>query len=334
MSIISKTFKSAKFRRTIKLIQLTLFSITIFSLSVVIMGLVMNWTSSASNQPLLAGEQLSLQSLNLPVQIPIDFNRDKPLTVEITSKQIAPPTFGSTAVLAIDYDTGQILYQKNIHQRLAPASTTKVMTALVSIEHFKMGDMLLVYPEDLVEGSTMGLKAGEMLTYRGLLYGMLLNSGNDAAYTIASNYPGGLAAFMNRMNQLVSQLSLKNTHFQNPAGFDAYDHYSSAYDLSVIAKQAVEHPTLARVVATQETLVSTLDQTQEHNLKNLNELLDVPGVIGIKTGFTEKAGENFVGLIERDHHKVITVVLGSSDRFGETKQLMDWVYQNYSWEAK
>jgi D-alanyl-D-alanine carboxypeptidase len=256
----------------------------------------------------------------------------QPIT-RIVSGGIQEPAFTAGAALAEDLDTGEILYQKNINQKMSPASTTKIMTAVVASEYFQPYTVLTVNPGDTVAGSSMDLTVGEQLTFENLLYGMLLNSGNDAAFTIADNYPGGLSAFIIKMNEKADQLGLTNTHFQNPAGFDSPNHYSSASDLSIIAKEAIKDPNLAKIFATKQATVTTTDGTKAHNLFNLNELLSKNGVIGIKTGYTEIAGENFVGLVDRNGHKVLTVILNSTDRFGETKSLMDWVYDNFSWQV-
>ncbi len=251
--------------------------------------------------------------------------------IEIRSKGLISPKFNSLAVLAQDFDTGNILYQKDIHKRLFPASTTKIMTALEAVDYYKMGDLLEVKNESMVGGSSMGLTPGEKLSFRSLLYGMLLSSGNDAAYTIALNYPGGLDAFVLAMNQKTQSFGLTDTHFQNPAGFDDPNQYSSAYDLAKIAHQAVDNPSLARVISTKDTQVSSADSSRDFVLHNLNKLLGEDGVLGIKTGTTEEAGQNFVGLVEQNSHVILTVVLGSTDRFGESKNLIDWVYQNFTW---
>lgn len=284
------------------------------------------------NGVLLPADQLQLQSSNLgKIVQSVQVVESTPKPVTITDLGKPAPKFGSVAVLAMDYDTGKVLYDKNIHLRRSPASTTKLMTALVSVKHYQLGQVLTVMPEDTVQGSSMGLHAGETVTYRGLLYGMLLNSGNDAAFTIASNYPGGLIAFVGLMNKQVRDLGLIDTSFTNPAGFDGPGHYSSAYDLAVIAKAAVENNQIARIVGTKNTSVLAMDRSQEHELHNLNQLLGEPGVLGIKTGTTEQSGENFVGLVERNGRKIITVVLGSSDRFTESRNLINWVYDNFVW---
>ncbi len=257
---------------------------------------------------------------------------EKKPQIEIVDSKIPSPKFTATAVLATDISSGDILFQKNIHQRLAPASTTKIMTAIVASEYYKSGDILYIPQTAMVGGSSMGLTAGESLTFRSLLYGMLLNSGNDAAYTLALDYPGGLEAFVGAMNKKASDLGLQDTHFQNPAGFDSDNHYSSAYDLSQIAQEAIKNPIISKIVSTKETQVSSFDKTKVHPLKNLNKLLALSGVIGIKTGTTEKAGESLVALVQRDKHEILTVMLNSEDRFDETKSLIDWVYNNFSWK--
>lgn len=270
---------------------------------------------------------------------------EKKPSLAILSGQTPQPQFSAWATIAVDLESGQILYENNIHVRHAPASTTKLMTALVAEDYYSTAQILTVPQNAMVDGSVMGLLPGQKLTYRGLLYGMLLSSGNDAAYTLAIDSPGGFGDFVAKMNQRSQDLGLEDTHFVNPAGFDNPNHYSSAYDLSQIAKAVSRDPQLSRVVATKDTAVTLWSPQQATaeaspsarvpktiTLHNLNQLLNVPGVIGMKTGTTENAGENLVGLVERDGHKIITVMLGSKNRFIESKQLIDWVYSNYAWQ--
>ena len=252
--------------------------------------------------------------------------------VVLISAEIQQPTLTAVAAIAYDPNLEQILFQKNIHAKLAPASTTKIMTAIIASEHYNSGDLLTVPATALVGGSTMGLSAGEQLTFRSLLYGMMLNSGNDAAYTIAYNYPGGMEAFLAKMNSRAADLGAENTNFNNPAGFDSPNHYSSAYDLLLIGKEAMKNARLGTVFSTKETSVTSVDKSQSHVLKNLNKLLEEEGVLGIKTGTTEMAGESLVGLVERNNQTILTVMLNSQDRFGETKTLLNWIFTNYSWK--
>lgn len=248
------------------------------------------------------------------------------------TNSIQIPAVSATAIIIKDLDSGTLLYVKDPDKKVPIASTTKIMTALVASEYFNANDVLEAKDISLVSGSSMGLKPGEKMTFRSLLYGMLLNSGNDAAYTLADNYPGGRGSFIDAMNSKAAALRLLNTHFDNPAGFDSPNHYSSAFDLEKIAETAIGNSQLARVVSTKETVVYSIDKQSEHDLKNLNKLLNEPGVMGIKTGTTPLAKENLVGLVERDGHKILTVVLGSDDRFTETENLINWVYSNFTWD--
>lgn len=246
-------------------------------------------------------------------------------------KNIPVPSFTARAVLVKDLGTGTILYRKDTDVSLPIASTTKIMTALVASEYFKPNSEIRVL-NGAVSGARVGLFSGEDLSFRSLLYGMLLNSGNDAAYALAENYPGGVLGFVAAMNQKAASLGLLNTHFENPAGFDSPEHYSSARDLAKITELALQNSQLARIFATRETNIVSLDKKYTHQLQNLNKLLSqVKGVMGVKTGFTEEAKENLVTFVDRDSHQILTVVLGSDDRFGESTKLIEWAYANFTW---
>lgn len=248
------------------------------------------------------------------------------------SKNIPVPDISSRAVFIKDLTTDTTLFQKNANESLPIASTTKVMTALVAIKYFKPNSVLIVGDSAYVAGSKVGLAKNEDLSFRSLLYGMLLNSGNDAAFTIAENYPGGISGFVDAMNKEAQSLGLRATHFDNPAGFDSPNHYSSASDLDKITEEALKIGELARIFATKQTSIASLDKKYTHQLQNLNKLLSqVSGVLGVKTGYTDVAKENLVTLVERERKRVLIVVLGSDDRFGESTQLIDWVYQNFEW---
>lgn len=248
------------------------------------------------------------------------------------SNNLPLPNSTARAVLIKDLGTDTILYQKDANLSFPIASTTKIMTALVASEYFKPNSELIVGSSANTPGSKVGLVSGENLTFRSLLYGMLLNSGNDAAFTLAENYPGGVLGFVSAMNKKVAEKGLNNTHFDNPAGFDNPNHFSSASDLSFITEEALKNDTLSKIFATKETNIVSLNKKYTHQLFNLNKLLtNVKGVLGVKTGTTAQAKENLVTLVERDNHKVLLVVLGSNDRFGETTKLIDWTYSNFTW---
>lgn len=248
------------------------------------------------------------------------------------SKQIVPPTFSATAVLAKDLNSDYIYFAKDSDKRVPMASTTKIMTALVAMQYFQADDILSVPDLTLVTGSKMGLVSFEKITFRNLLYGLLLASGNDAAFALAQNYPGGEDKFLERMNTDIIAQGLLNTHFSNVAGFDQSNHYSSATDLAKIASLAMEEPLFARIVGTREAKVASADQAIVHHLKNLNKLLDQPRVLGIKTGTTPQAKENLVGLVDQNGQRILIVILGSNDRFEETEKLLEWIAVNFSWQ--
>ena len=166
-----------------------------------------------------------------------------------------------------------------------------------------------------------------------LLYGALIYSGNDAAWALANYYPGGEPRFVEAMNQKAQELHLSHSHFTNPVGYDDPDHYMTPVDLARLGEAALDSETIAKMVAIPEITISDVTHTYFHHLTNVNELLGkIPGVGGIKTGWTEEAGENLITLIERNGHRVITVVLHSQDRFSDTTKLIDWIFANYQWQ--
>lgn len=242
------------------------------------------------------------------------------------------PTFSAQGVMAVDLTSGVPLYQKNPDNALLPASTTKIVTALVALDTFPL-DHVITVGKVKVEGQKMGLVMGEQMKVEDLLYGLLVYSANDAAMVLAENYPGGYDNFIIAMNEKAKALSMKNSSFQNPVGLDGLTQISTARDLVRVSEVAMRSPEFAKIVGTKNITVKDVSGSKKHNLKNINELLGViPGVMGVKTGWTENARENLVTYIERDGHKIMIAVLGSQDRFGETKELIDWVFSSYKWE--
>lgn len=238
----------------------------------------------------------------------------------------------ASSVVVQDVISGIYLFRRASTERLSPASTTKVLSALVVLDRMNLDDIVTV--KDLKNnGQTIGLIEGERMTVENLLYGMLIQSGNDAGYALAQAYPGGLDAFMQVMNAKAKELHLNSSHFTNPVGYDDPNHYMTAEDLARLAEVALRNKTIAKMVGIPQITVSDVTHTNFHKLSNVNQLLGrIPGVAGIKTGWTEEAGENLVTLIERNGRRIIIVVLHSKDRFGDTIKLIDWVFGNYSWE--
>lgn len=259
---------------------------------------------------------------------------EKPRIIEpiIKLDALPSPLLSAKAIYAIDITTNKVLFSKNENEPILPASTTKIATALVSLSHYSL-DQVLTVGKINVNSHTMGLRTGEKITTENLLYGLLIYSANDAAEVLARNYSGGRENFVNAMNTLAETQELKNTHFTNPAGFDEYLHFSSAKDLTQLAKYAINNPTFSKIVATPKYTAKNQDGTIKYELANTNKLLkEIPGVTGIKTGRTDESDESLVTLISRDNHSIIISLLGSKDRFGETKTLLEWIFTNYEWK--
>lgn len=243
------------------------------------------------------------------------------------------PVISAEGAIAIDLNSGVSLYEKNADDPLLPASTTKIITALVSLDSYQLDQVLTVGKSVGVDGQKMGLYPGEQMKFEDLLYGLLVYSANDAATSLAQDYPGGYDAFISAMNAKAAELSMINTHFDNPVGLDTDGQHSTARDLVRASEVAMRNPEFAKVVGTKQVTVTDVTGKNVYNLKNINELLGtVPGVMGVKTGWTENARENLVTYIERDGHRVMIALLGSQDRFGETKELIDWIFTNYQWQ--
>lgn len=248
-------------------------------------------------------------------------------------KNAAEPVLTSKSVYAVDLDSGKVLFSKNSDTPILPASTTKMATALVALESYNLEDILTI-GKIKIDGQKIGLLEGEKITVKDLLYGLLVASGNDTAEVLAANYPGGRTSFVEKMNELAKTLGLENTHFVNPTGLDEFLHFSTAKDLVTIASFAIQNPLIAEIVATQEANTSSLNM-KSHKLSNINLLVGkIPGVVGVKTGWTLNSGESVITYINRDGKRVMIALMGSGDRFGETETLINWIFDNYSWSAK
>lgn len=245
----------------------------------------------------------------------------------------AAPVTSARSVLVVDSFSNAVLYELNPNERLRPASTTKLMTALVALDKYKTNDFLLT---DNIEegGSKMGLTKGDEVGVEEILKGLLINSGNDAAEVLADNYPLGRKQFIFQMNQKAQELNMNNTHYTNVSGFDEPNHYTSSKDLLLLTENMLKRSEVSGIVGIYQTTVYDKSKHKAYFLKNVNKLLaKIPGVFGVKTGYTEEAGECLITAVKRDNREILTVVLGSTDRFGETEKLIDWVFKNYRWQV-
>lgn len=199
------------------------------------------------------------------------------------------------------------------------ASTTKIMTAITAIKHYSMRDKIIVYADN-ISGARVGFKKGDEVSFEDMLYGLLLPSGNDAAVAIAQNYPGGQEAFVKKMNKNAKDFYLNSIHYTDPTGLEDMGDYANVIDLARLGSIAMKNSVFAKVVGTKNKEIKTINTGKSYNLYNLNKLLGSDGVVGIKTGFTDEAGEVLVTSKIYNDHMFIIVVMKSMDRFGDTKK--------------
>ncbi len=247
-------------------------------------------------------------------------------------KEKIPQTSAKSVVIR-DLESGVTLYSYNPEIRLPMASITKLMTALVALDYYSTEDILDVKRLAPAKGeSEMDLAVGDKVTVKNLIYGLLVPSGNDAAYTLADNYPGGIENFIYSMNKKAENLHLNNTHFENPSGLDNANHFSSAKDLSLLTVEALKNSLISEAVTTYGITLSDADKQKFYPVRNVNQFLGyLFGADGVKTGFTDAAGQCLVASVSRNGHRVVSVILGSQDRFGDSARMLEWVYRNYDW---
>jgi serine-type D-Ala-D-Ala carboxypeptidase (penicillin-binding protein 5/6) len=245
-------------------------------------------------------------------------------------RQIAPPSLAARGAFILDDTTGRALYAHHADMEWYPASTVKMMTALVTLQHLRPNSVVTVPARAAtVGGTTASLVPGERLSVRNLLYGLLLPSGNDAAVTFAVAISGSTLAFSNLMNAEARRLHLWHTHFLGATGLDSAGQYSTARDLAWLAHAMLRNSLLAHVVRTRTYRASSVDGRYVHTWTNLDQLLGAyPGEIGVKTGTTPLAGANLVASSSRDGRRIIVVILGSTvaSRYIDARNLL-----NYGW---
>lgn len=240
------------------------------------------------------------------------------------------PFLTSESAIIMDEDSHVILYSKNPTLRFSMASTTKIMTALVALGHYKSQDVLTIYSDD-IEGAEVGFITGQQVYFLDVLYGMMLPSGNDAAYAIAENYPGGVEVFVKKMNDKAKELQLRSTHYADPAGLNDDQNYTTAHDLARLTAVALKNPTFREVTGTRNRVITTVDGQRTYTLSNLNRLLGSYGVTGVKTGFTQGAGGVLVTAKEENGKRFIIAVIKSEDRFLDTITLLRYLDKNVSY---
>lgn len=247
--------------------------------------------------------------------------------VYVKNKEVVPDISAQGAYV-IDANSATPVYGKNKDGHFFPASTAKVITALVALDVYKPTDVLTV-KRVISEGQVVGLVQGEQIRVQELLYGLLVHSGNDVAYVLADNYGPGYEAFVARMNEKAASLSMNNSNFTNPAGLDDPRQYSSPFDLSLAGRKLLQNELLSTIVSTPSITISDVNFEHFHTLSNVNKLLGkIPGIGGLKTGYTDQAGENLISFYKRNGHQFLIVIMKSEDRFYDTETLVNWINSN------
>ena len=247
------------------------------------------------------------------------------LLAVISLFSIPTQAISARSAVVVDCTTGRILYSRNCDEKSLIASTTKIMTALVVCEQCNVLDRVMIPSEAVgIEGSSLYLKTGEILTVQELLYGMMLHSGNDAATALAIYCAGTVEEFAQRMNDKARGLGMKNSHFVNPHGLDSADHYSTAEDLAILTSYAMENPIFQKVVSTKTINIG------QRQLRNHNKLLwQLDYVDGVKTGYTKAAGRILVSSGQKDGRRLVAVTIGATDDWNDHISLLENSYAKY-----
>ena len=253
-----------------------------------------------------------------------------PRPVQVSAESLQGYTTAK-GMAVLEMESGRVLFSKNMDTKLKMASTTKIVTALTVINNCKDLDEPFKINNKAVgiEGTSIYLKYNEVLTARELLYGLMLRSGNDASVALALHCANTIEEFAEMMNETAKQCGALNSHFVNPHGLDADEHYTTAYDLALITTKALQNPTFKEIVSTKNIKISGGEQGTRY-LVNKNRLLNsLDGCIGVKTGFTSGAGRCLVSAVERDGMTVVAVVLNCGPMFEESADLLNLAFEKY-----
>ncbi len=241
------------------------------------------------------------------------------------------PRINAQAAILVEAVSGMILFAKNEHTRRHPASTTKIMTAIVTLEKGDPAEVVTVSPKAArTGGSSLWLKAGDQIFLGELLEGVMLRSGNDGSVALAEHIAGSEQAFAELMNRKAREIGALNTSFRNPHGLSAPNHYTTAFDLALITRYGFGNPEFARIVGAREEAIEWYQGTKTRQVRNTNRLLwSLAGADGVKTGTTNKAGYCLVASATRDGRRFIAVILNSPDRWGEAARLLEYGFNQF-----
>lgn len=240
------------------------------------------------------------------------------------------PSVSASSAVMIDADTIEVLYQKDAHKIRSMASTTKIMTALLAVESGKLNETVTVKEKIYIEGTAVGFEKGDKLTLEALCYGMLLESGNDAAVLTANYLAGSEEKFSILMNKKAEEIGMCNTNFVTASGLDDENHYTTAYDMALLGAYAVKIEKFREISSAKTYRAEFIDSDKIRTFSNHNRLLKTcDGVFGIKTGFTKKSGRCLVTACERDGKTLVAVTLNAPDDWNDHSRLYNYGYSLY-----
>lgn len=245
------------------------------------------------------------------------------------------PQVNAEAAVVMRASDKRVVYAKNSDSIMYPASTTKIMTLITALEQGDPDRVIVVSPKAAgCEGSSLDLRAGDRLTLREALYGLMLVSGNDAAEAVAENVAGSVPAFVKMMNDKAEKIGTISTHFSNPHGLpDPVNHFTTAYDLALMTIYGMQNPVFASIVSTRDYDVHFLSRGGITHTRNTNKLLSTyAGANGVKTGFTNAAGECLVAAAKRNDVQLIAVVLNSEQRWEDATRLLNYGFQQLEYK--
>ena len=251
------------------------------------------------------------------------------LFTSISVYALEVPEISAKSAVVICAETGEIIFEKNPYQKLPMASTTKIMTSILALEYGASEQYFTVTDEMvLVEGSSIGLLPNDMISLKTLVKGMLLESGNDAANSVAHIVGGTIPDFVALMNYKAREIGMNNTSFETPSGLDGENHYSTAYDMALLGAFAIKNPVFRQICSSKEQIVYYGNEPYRRVFANNNKLLNTyDGAFGIKTGFTKKSGRCLVSAVERENKTLIAVTLNAPDDWNDHMKMYDYSFE-------
>lgn len=246
-----------------------------------------------------------------------NFIKEYPTNLDISAK----------SAILIDYNSGQILFQKDPNIKLLPASIIKILTATVTLENLKLDQLVTISQRAAdMEPNKIVMKAGEKIKVNDLLFGLMMISANDSAEALAENIEGGRENFIKKMNEKIEILGLKNTNVKNPSGLDEEDQFSSSFDIATITRYALmDHPEIINYMGKREYAIQPSDLNKGHWLYHISYMIDIyPGMEGVKTGYTDDAHNTFIGIAKRGNHRLICVFLASDNANEDCRKIFDF----------